>query len=86
MPRQDDGVVQSEGGDRVLNLGAVRLHNNHIQSGQSTDHGCAVCGEGLEGAMASAGPRDTRDEVAEGDGADEEEDPALSFGDGAYQG
>ncbi len=80
MSRPNDESVQSESGDRVLSLGAVRVHNGHLQSGRTITKGCVVCSEGLEGFMASAPKVKEKPEVAEGDGADSEEDAALASG------
>ena len=80
MPRQDDQFVQGEGDDRRLSFGAVRVHNGHLQSGRRVTAGCIICVEGLEGALAEVTPPKRPAEVAEGDGADEEEDSALASG------
>ncbi len=85
MSRSDDVTVQGESGDRVLNLGAVRVHNRHLRSGISSSAACQVCSNGLEGAMETVRPRDKADEVAPSDGADEKEDPALPLSDWADQ-
>ena len=84
MPRQNDVLVQSEGGDRMLSFGAVRVHNGHLQSGRKVVRGCDICTQGLEGAMAPDATFEEKPEVAESDGGDEEDDPALASGGGAY--
>ena len=85
MQGSNDRTVQNPDLGRVLNLGAMRVHNNHLQSGIQTIIGCAVCVKGLEGAMAAveAKPVDESVGVDEGDGGDEEGDssPSSSFWD-----
>ena len=80
MSRQDAEPVQGAGDHRVLRVGAVRVHNGHLQMGRGYTAGCGVCAEGLEGALAPFAPVPGKPAVAEGDGADEEEDPALASG------
>lgn len=68
-----DKPVSRASGDRVLDFGAVRIHNNHIQSGQTTRTACAVCGQGMEAVFSTpqeVPARDTPDEVVPGDGDD----------------
>ncbi len=77
MPRSNDVVIQGESSDRMLNFGAVRIHNRHLQEKLPSSISCPVCGEGLEGVMAPLGPRNAPAEVVEGNGTDEEEDPAF---------
>ena len=80
MPRQNAETVRSEGGDRVLSLGAVRVHHDHLQSGRAWSGGCPVCVEGLEGFMETVAPVPEKLEVAEDNGGDEEGDSSLSSG------
>ncbi len=77
MPRQDEKVVSSQSGNWVLDLGAVRVHNDHLSIGKSQAQGCPTCSQGLEGVMANIAAVDEEPEVVEGDGGDEEDDPAL---------
>ncbi len=81
MSRQDDKPIQGESEHRVLNFGAVRVHNRHIQGGRQTGRACGVCERELEGFMALSPVGDKTDEVASGDGVDKEGDPALAPGD-----
>ncbi len=80
MPRQDDELVQGEGDHRVLHFGAVRVHNNHLQSGRTSSRGCPVCSEGLEGFMPSVPSVEVNPEVDASNGGDEERDPTPSSG------
>ena len=86
MQGQDVESVQSSGGNRVLRFGTVRVHNGHLQNGITTTPGCPVCSEGLESALAPVAPRAKDPEVVEGDGGDEEDDPALAYRRGADSG
>ena len=80
MSATDVVTLSDEGREWLLNTRAVRVHNAHLSSGQSASAGCAVCGEGLEGAMAPiAGPRQ-EPQVDEGDGGDTKDDPTLPPG------
>lgn len=80
MSRSNGQPVQSTGEDRVLSLGAVRVHNNHLQKGHAHGGGCAVCQNELEGALTADATFEPRVEVVESDGADEDGDPALPSG------
>lgn len=51
MSEQTIDVVQDAGGDRYLNVAAVRVHNNHLQEGKPSSGSCGMCGEGLESAI-----------------------------------
>ena len=82
MQRPNDESVQSEGDYRVLNFGAVRIHNGHLQSGKRTTLGCRVCQKGLEGVMETPARREKPAEVAPRDGGHEKDDPALAHGSG----
>ncbi len=79
MSRQDDESVQGPGGDRVLNFGAVRVHNGHLQSGRTVTVGCLICSEGLEGALATPPPPAEEPEVVKSNGGDESGDPTLAL-------
>ncbi len=81
MSGQNDKPIQSTGQHRVLNFGAVRVHNRHLQSGRQTGRGCGVCEGELEGFMALSTGRDKSDEMAPGDGANEKGDSSLAPGD-----
>ncbi len=74
MPGSNDKDIQGEGGDRMLNFGAVRVHNNHLQGGRTTGRGCLVCSEGLEGALSPIPEAEDKPEVVESDGGDEKGD------------
>lgn len=77
MQQKNDVLIQDEGGDRRLSLGAVRIHNRHLQSGGTTAFGCRICEGGLEAAFEDiAGP--PAREVAEGDGDDKAGDASSS--------
>ncbi len=81
MQKQDDKSVQGAGVNWVLSLGAVRVHNDHLQGGQRSSAGCGVCQEGLGGALAPLANRKepVEDEkVVESGGADKEADAAPS--------
>ncbi len=89
MPRQNDESVQSKGQHRVLNFGAVRFHNGHLQSGDTFTRGCNVCQEGLAGAMEEVEEKPVAAEpaeVAESDGSDEKDDSSLAYGSWPYTG
>ncbi len=77
MSEKDAQSVPSQGGNWVFDLGALRVHNAHIQSGQFTSRSCGTCEEGLEGIMAPIAVVPKPDEVAEGDGSDAEDGAAL---------
>ncbi len=72
---QTDSVVQGPSGDWRLSFRTLRTHYRHLQGGQFTAPGCAVCGQGLAGALApvEAVPAPT-DEVAESRRANAEAD------------
>ena len=85
MSRPAEGEVQEGRGYRRLNAGAVRLHNDHLQSGFRKAVRCLVCTQGLGGALTEV--KEERSvgkpaSVAEGDGTNEEGDPTSSSGDG----
>lgn len=86
MQRQTDESIQGAGSDRVLSFRAVRVHNDHLQSGVRHISRCGVCQEGLVGALA-APPEvkqpDKPNEVAESDRADKEGNTSPSYGDWA---
>lgn len=73
VPRSVDGALQGEGGDRMLNFGAIRTHNLHLQNGQRVRAGCGGCGEDLEGVLEDVEESGKRtDPVVQGGGIDEE--------------
>ncbi len=83
-PKQDE--IQKDSVLRVLDFGAVWVHNNHIQSGFKTARACAMCTKGLDGAYApfeSAKPVGEPVAVSTGDGDDKAGDPpsAPDYGD-----
>ncbi len=80
MPGQDAAPIRSEGGDRVLSFGPVRVHYAHLQSGLAATRGCRLCTEGLASFLASAPVVQKEPEVAKSDGGDEEGDTALPSG------
>ena len=81
MSGQIDQPVRSQGGDRVLSLGALRFHHNHLQGRRKKAFGCLICEKGLEGVMAKVEERPAPpEEVAEGGGADEEGDAPSPYG------
>lgn len=83
MPRETNQTVQDEGGIRVLNLRAVRVHHNHVQAGLKRKKGCEFCREGLAGvAPAFKKPLGADTGVAEGDRTDEEGTTPPASGDG----
>ncbi len=84
MSGSSDELIQAQSDDRVLDFGAVRFHNAHLQAGQRKKIGCRICGEGLESAMAviEKAAVDPQVAVAEGDGANEEENASPSSRDG----
>ncbi len=89
MQRTDEGKVQGAGVDRRLDIGAVYVHNNHLQGGFRAAVGCRVCKEGLGGfttAVEEERAGDQEDGVAESDGADKSGDAAPSPSDGATAG
>lgn len=78
---QNESAVSGAGRDWRLSFTAVRVHNSHLQTGVTAAKGCAVCGEGLEGALAAIEVvHDKVDEVAQGDGADEGADATSPSG------
>ncbi len=81
MQRQEPSEIQSGGVVRLLNAGAVFVHNNHLQSGLRKTRSCGLCTTGLAGAYAAVKekqPVDKEDGVPKGDGADRDGDPAYS--------
>lgn len=79
MSGQESEEVQSDGGVRMLSLGPLLVHNNHIQSGLKKIRRCGVCATGLDSAYEAVEkekPLDKPDAVPEGDGADKERDSA----------
>ena len=83
MPGQNDEVVQGEGDVRYLSLGAMRIHNGHVEAGRTRLKSCRICSEGLEGTVETSkdlGSVDARVEVVESHGGDEERDAALAYG------
>ena len=84
MPRQVEGVIQSAGNNRVLALGPVLIHNDHLLSGVREVRHCRVCVEGLGGVMEDIKkgvPLDSAPKVPEGDGADKKGDAPSPPGD-----
>jgi len=84
MSGQSKVAIPVEGVSRVLDYGAVRVHDSHIQGGQRTSLSCRLCGEGLAGLVAPVEAEragDSGDAVAEGDGADKKGDAASPSGD-----
>lgn len=84
MQGQDKGQVQESSVYGRLNLGAVRLHDRHLQGGFRKAVGCPVCEEGLDGAIAKVEmrrPVDKPDGLAKSDGTDEGGDSAPPRGD-----
>ncbi len=78
MQRQEQDEIQKDGPVRMLNAGAVFVHNNHLQSGFRKASRCPVCSEGLDGAYSpieSSKPVDKPDGVPAGDGVDKAGDP-----------
>lgn len=79
MPRSEPEEIQSGGVVRMLDVRAVFVHNDHLQSGIRKARRCPMCAKGLDGAYAAvegAKSVDKKDEVSAGDGADKEEDAA----------
>ncbi len=76
MSRENEVLIPSPSGDRVIAFGAIRFHHSHLQSGRATGRGCGICSEGLGGALeADAQYQREEPKVAEGDGGDQEDDP-----------
>ncbi len=88
MSGQEQPEVQSSGRDRVLDFEAILLHNNHLQGGFRKARRCGVCRKGLAGTVEET-PQiitvDAETGVAQGNGGDEKEDPALPPGGGTDQ-
>ncbi len=76
MQGSGQGGVPSQGELRVLDFGAVRLHQRHIQGGRRTVSECRLCEEGLAGIsqVVERKPAPVEAKVAEDHGGDEEED------------
>ncbi len=77
MQRQESEAVQKHGDVRMLDVGAVLVHNNHLQGGFRTSRACGVCSKGLAGAYASlekTQPVGKPTGVSEGNGKDKEGD------------
>ncbi len=79
---QTQKPLYTEGGGRLLSLGAVRLRNLHIQR-KPQHKGCSECGEGLAGVLAEV-EEDAAPEVqvAESTGANASGDPPPTPSDG----
>ncbi len=80
MPEQERTTIQSDRGNRMLNLDAIMLHNNHLQGGRRKTKRCSVCAQGLAGVMegpAQGSSVDEKPKVAEGDGKDQKGNTAL---------
>ena len=85
MQRPNDAGIQSPSGDRVLNLGTVRIHNRHLQSGLATRGTCPVCTGGLESVLEEIAPKPVAEpEVVESDGGDQADDAPPPFDRWAY--
>ncbi len=87
MQEKNDGVIQSQGLDRRLSFGSVRVHNDHLSIGQKVGSGCRVCTAGLGGFMAEIAPPeepDKKDEVVESDGGDKDRDSSPPPSDWPY--
>lgn len=81
MQRQIADPVQDEGGDRYLNVGALRVHHRHVSKGVTKASNCRLCSEGLESVINTLEEISTPDgtvELVSGDGTDEGGDPAPS--------
>lgn len=81
MQKQTGRTVQGAGLDRRLSFSAVRVHNDHLQSGRRTGSACPICENGLGGALETIEETrapDSSDEVATDSGTDEEEDAPPS--------
>ncbi len=84
MSKEDGGVVSSEGISWRLSFRQVRIHNAHLQSGTATRGSCALCTQGLAGALAKVqeAPKPVdKDEVASSSGDHKERDTASPYGD-----
>lgn len=82
MPEKADSVVRSEGTVRVLALGAIRVHNDHVLEGKRQVARCRVCSSGLGGAVAEIEAARKDVVVAKGDGTDRSGDAPSPRGDG----
>lgn len=83
MQRQTKKPILFERDDRVLSLGALRVHNVHIKRGQNLNQKCPLCTQGMEGVLAptqEAKPMGKKPEVASRPGADQEERGTPSYG------
>lgn len=86
MPGPAVEQVQNARGARVLNFGALRIHNVHLQSGRTDSRGCRVCSEGLASVLAKVEDGGSREPpVAESGGTDEEETAPPPSSDGTSE-
>ncbi len=86
MQRQEPDEIQKDGVVRLLDVGAVLVHHNHLQGGFRTARACGVCTKGLDGAYApseSQKPVGKQAGVPEGDRKDKAGDaaPPRAYGD-----
>ncbi len=86
MPEEIGSAVRGSSRGRVLSLGAVRLHHDHVSAGQPQIRGCGLCSEGLGGALVTAQAPRKVVEVAEGDRSDQSGDAASPRGGGPGDG
>ncbi len=87
MPGEKQSEVQSYSEERSIDYGAVRIHDDHLQSGLRKVKRCRLCSEGLGGFYAPPREAQSVDEkpgVVKSGGADEKEDAALAPVDWPY--
>ncbi len=74
MQRSEQDEIQKDGPVRMLNAGAVFVHNRHLQSGFKKAVRCQLCSKGLDGAyetIVETKPVGKGDGVPESNGDDE---------------
>ena len=86
MPGSNDQSIQGPSDHRLLDFGAVRVHNRHLQGGRAESRGCNICSSGLEGVMPEIPKAEVKVEVAESDGGDAEGNAAPPPSDGYDRG
>ena len=81
VQQKTEGPVRDDGGIRRIRVGALRVHNDHIQSGLGTIRQCRICQGRLAGVSAHF--RVEPVQLAASAGVDEKKDAPLPSDDGA---
>lgn len=88
MPGQIKELRDDANGDRVFNGAAWLTHHRHVRYGRRKEAGCGMCREGLDGAYSPVEGSESKADVVQDSGVNEEGSNPLSrdsLGDAEYE-